>query len=484
MSLDWELQYPLSGSTHPSYPWPTADPRLVFHAHFVPLRNGLPEVSLVPDLSLPMGWRQASWSGLHPVVFDPYQQIFKLTPIGPLPLTCEELHQGGLQDYVPGGKLHPESDLLPMMHEFSDGSDSDVFNFDGVDWTLPWANLANISSADPCNITSNHKAPSDPHTHSASAIIHTRHYMELRDCPDGIIDLEEGWRWLIEHEGGSYTSFTPRPGKVWRGTGVYRTGRKFKAPIASLMANTMVEDEKTNSERYLLNQDTRKFDAFKSVATPVHVNIALLQDVELTLVELLSYFPCHYQWRKGGDRLIKSGMSASEITNLINMLRYLPGVSSCSRNSVDEHVFWSKLEDGNRVKVSRSESEIFSYTAEGWTYFVWELTDYPLLALAHGLLELPLGSDAGPLTHLIKWCREHERFKAMLSDVPSLLKEANISLLVESVNGANSDQEVIAKHGDAIKKDRLRVLKEICDAKEQRELKTLTQKVSRKRRLE
>ena len=72
------------------------------------------------------------------MVFDPYQQLFKLTPIGPLPLTCEELQQGGLHDYAPGGKLHPEAGLLPTLLSFSDGSDADVFNFDGVNWTLPW----------------------------------------------------------------------------------------------------------------------------------------------------------------------------------------------------------------------------------------------------------------------------------------------------------------------------------------------------------
>lgn len=96
---EWQLMYPPGGSTHPSYPWPPADPRLIFHTHSVPLRNGVPDVALLSTLSLPKGWRQATWCGLHPVVFDPSQQVFKWTPVGPFPLTCEELHQGGCSDF-------------------------------------------------------------------------------------------------------------------------------------------------------------------------------------------------------------------------------------------------------------------------------------------------------------------------------------------------------------------------------------------------
>lgn len=98
--------------------------------------NGLPDVSCASTLVLPSGWHHTSWSGLYPVVFDPFQQAFKLTPIGPLPLTCEELHQGGLHSYVPGGSLHQEYGMLPAISSLSDGSDFEVCNFDGVDWIL------------------------------------------------------------------------------------------------------------------------------------------------------------------------------------------------------------------------------------------------------------------------------------------------------------------------------------------------------------
>lgn len=468
LSTEWQLRYPAGGSTHPSYPWPIADSRLIFHSQSVPLRNGLPDVSLVSTLDLPTGWRQATWCALHPIVFDPYQQAFKLTPVGPLPLTCEELHQGGLWDYVPGGVRHPEAGLLPSLSSLSDGSDAVVFNFEGVDWTLPWTDCESYLPTDLNNST-----PPD----------HPPHYSESRDCPDGIIDLEEAWRWLCEREQNSSLCFIATPGKTWKGTGVHRTKRKRKAPIPSLMANTMAEGKQDNPEGYLLKQDARAFDAFKSIATPVHVNIALLQDVEFTLVELLSFFPFHYQWRKGGDRLARSGMSAADIMNYINMSRCLPCTSACSKSSIDDNVFWHKLDDGTKVKLNPSNIEASGYTAEQWSYSVWEKTDYPMHALAHGLVELPAGPDAGPLTRMMKWCRERKIYKVMLSDVPTLLSEAGIDPLIEPGNDVDPDQEVLARHAGSIRKDRLRVLREMKVSKNRADVEAPESQLTKRHKL-
>jgi hypothetical protein len=481
-STEWQLMYPPGGSTHPSYPWPPADPRLTFHTHSIPLRNGVPDVALLSTLSLPEGWRQATWCGLHPVVFDPHQQLFKLTPVGPLPLTCEELHQGGLHDYAPGGKSHPEAGLLPTLLSFSDGSDADVFNFEGVNWTLPWTDWGDSKVTSSSKIVK-HEAV-DPIETALLTLDTPPHYLEARDCPDGIIDIEEGWRWMCEHEEMPGLVFSPTPGKTWAKTGVYLTSRKGKAPIASLMANAMAESEEDNKERYLVKQDAREFDAFKSVATPVYVNIALLQDVEFTLVELLTYFPSHYQWRKGGDRLARSGISAGDIADYINMSRRLPGTSICKKGTVNNRVFWNTLDDGARVKVSLSELEAPGFTAKDWTYSIWETTNYPLLALAYGLVELPSGPDEGPLTLLIKWCRENKHYKALLSDVPDLLMMAGIDNLVKAGNREDPDQEALLGHAEAVKKDRKRVLKELKILKEREEDDSQEKRTSKKRRLE
>lgn len=482
LSTEWQLMYPPGGSTHPSYPWPPADARLIFHTHSVPLRNGVPDVALLSKLSLPKGWRQVTWCGLHPVVFDPSQQVFKLTPVGPLPLTCEELHQGGLHDYAPGGKSHPEAGLLPTLLSFSDGSDADIFNFDGVNWTLPWTDWGDSKVTSSSNDTKHE--PVDPIEAALLTLETPPHYLETRDCPNGIIDIEEGWRWMCEREEMPGLVFTPTPGKTWANTGVYLTSRKGKAPIASLMANAMAESEEDNKERYLVKQDAREFDAFKSVATPVYVNIALLEDVEFTIVELLSYFPLHYQWRKAGDRLARSKMSAGDIADYINMSRHLPGASICIKSTVYSHVFYNKLDDGSRVKASLPVTEAPCFTAKDWTYSAWETTDYPLLALAYGLVELPSGPDAGPLTLLIRWCRENKHYKALLSDVPDLLTMAGIDNSVGAGNIEDPDQETLLRHAEAVKKDRKRVLKELKVLKEREDDGPQEKRTSKKRRLE
>ncbi|KAF2623235.1 hypothetical protein BU25DRAFT_442669 [Macroventuria anomochaeta] len=476
-STEWQLRYPPGGSTHPSYPWPSADPRLVFHAHFVPLNNGLPSAKHMTNLALPMGWRHTSWSGLYPVVFDPHQQVFKLTPIGALPLTSEELHQGGLQDYAPCGKLHPEFGLLPLLSAFSDGSNGDVFNFEGVSWKLPWAQIEGLPE-DRSHATSlDTTAVIIPEASAIPVIQLPPRYIEARDCPDDVFDLQDGWWWLLEMEQVPPVTFTPTPGRKWRGTGVQRTPRKIKQPIAALMAITMAESEEDNAERYLGNQNTREFCPFKSVATPVHINITLLQDVEFTLVELLSYFPLHYQWRKAGDRMARAGMSATDISNFVNMTRCLPGASVCSHGSVDHHVF-RKIADKANTKATHSSGEIMSYTAEHWTYTVWEMTDYPLLALTHGLVELPSGVDAGPLTAIIKWVRKKGRYRTMLSEAPVLMRDANIESRIDSGTGFDPDKEVLARHIEAIRKDSLRVIRKT------KELDTAKEMKPRKRKFE
>lgn len=265
---------------------------------------------------------------------------------------------------------------------------------------------------------------------------------------------------------------------------MYLTSRKGKAPIASLMANAMAESEEDNKERYLVKQDAREFDAFKSVATPIYVNIALLQDVEFTLVELLSYFPLHYRWRKAGDRLARSKMSAGDIADYINMSRHLPGTSICIKSTVYSHVFYNTLDDGSRVKALLPALESPCFTAKDWTYSAWETTDYPLLALAYGLVELPSGPDAGPLTLLIKWCRENKHYKALLSDVPDLLTMAGIDNSVEAGSSENPDQDTLLRHAEAVKKDRKRVLKELKVLKEREDDGPQEKRTSKKRRLE
>lgn len=462
LTLDWQLQYPPGGSTHPSYAYPQMDPRLFFNPATIPIVDGLPTVLALPVLVLPMGWRQVSWAGFLPIVFDPCHQGFKLTPIGPLPLTCEEVQQGGLAKFVPGGECHPEAGLLPDASTYSDGSNGVLYNFEAVDWVLPWPRGEIFQGP------SKTEAASSTVSADATAAVAPRpFYFEPCDCPDGIVDLEDAWHWLKEKELNPGIAFVPSPTKTWRGSGIHKISRKFKAPMASLMAAT-IADKIANPDdhyaSYLMNQNGRQFCHFKSVASPVDVNVALLKDVEITIVELLCYFPNIYFWRKAGDRFVRAGFGASEIANFINWSRALEGEAGKLSGSINDQIWYETDYETagvrRKVKILREQTddEVVSYTTESWSYLDWVTTDYPLLALAHGLQHVPEGPDAGPLTAVINWCRAHGRYDALLSDVPALVEEAGLQSLIEAGENEDPDKEVLGRYVATLRKDRRRVL--------------------------
>jgi hypothetical protein len=471
-TLDWELQYPPGGSTHPSYAYPQLDPRLLFNPGLVPIIDGLPNVFQLPPLVLPMGWRHVSWSGFLPIVFDTYQQAFKLTPIGPLPLTCEEVQQGGLAKFIPGGECHPEAGMLPDITALSDGSEV-ICNFEDVDWILPWPkgdNFDGTSADGALRLTLGTQSSStETDVLSTPLIMASTHYIEARDCPDNVVDIDEAWRWLKEKDTNPSAAFEPSRSKTWRGTGIHRTSRRYKQPISSLIGLAIADVQASPNNdlaTYLINQNSREFCPFRSVATPVHVNITLIKETEITLVELLSYFPNSYLWRKGADRFVQSGLTAADITNFINWTRGLAGDAVKQRDSINDHIMWEYEAPGSRkrVRIVR-KPESATYTTERWSYGTNALTDYPLLGLTHGLRHVPDGVDAGPLTAMIKWCREQGRYETLLSDVPELLEAVGIQPLIEPDESGDPDKEVLGRFVEILKQDRKRVLKDAGERK-------------------
>ncbi|OAL47626.1 hypothetical protein IQ07DRAFT_633943 [Pyrenochaeta sp. DS3sAY3a] len=478
-SLDWQLQYPPGGSTHASYPYPSADPRLVFRLSFVPVVNGLPDVYKVPNLPLPIGWRHVSWAGLLPIAFDPYQQAFKLTPIGPMPLTCEEVHQMGLDKYVPGGKFHPESGLLPEMMNLSDGSDGEVYNWDGVDHELlPWA--AHTTFIDSAQV---HGISTSPVT--APAYVPR----EARDCPDKVFELSDAWRWIAGRVATPDADWVPDPKKKWSQFFSQRLRRKFKAPIPELMMAAILANRSAGTpdpSPILQNQDaprvqersTNLFCPFKSVATPMFVDITLLEDTEFTLKELLCYFPQHYSWANAAERLNRAGIRGTALRDIIALTRCLNGETLPTPATLSGNMLAARRllqpvikEEGPTSECEQQQANITTnYTSEGWTY-PYEKTDYPLFALAHGLVALPEGKDAGPLTALMKWAKEQERYQILISEVPALLKEAGIPAFIELSDDGCPDKEFLPRHAGEMKKDRKRLLDSSESGKRSKKLK-------------
>jgi hypothetical protein len=456
---------------------------LIFHQAFVPVIDNLPDLTRVPKLLLPVGWKHVSWSGLLPIAFDPYQQAFKLTPAGPMPLTCEELRQGGLHKYVPGGELHPEYGMLPEIVKLSDGSDSEIFDFEGVHWTLPWEENSSFhdSQISPTPQLSRHKTSFfQEHILEIGTPLPSFINFGVRDCPGGIMTLEDAWKWLTMKEENPNVTFQPDTSKTWKQLNIVRAQRRYKQPVPALMATALVE----NDAVYLANQDALEFCPMKSVATPAHVDIKLLGTTEFTLMELLCYFPNHYQWRKGGDRLALSGLNYADMANMVNMTRQLTSEVGKTSTAFQATIVYEKQGDGPRTRIVRSDSDPKDYTAQGWMYSVWEPTDYPLFGPAHGLRESPSGDDAGPLTRLMDWCRNQRRFTVMLSEVPILLVEVSIDPKIQRDGVECPDKAMLPRHVDALKEDRKRVLREEKIAKKRATSSSVEVKKEKKRRIE
>jgi hypothetical protein len=377
------------------------------------------------------------------------------------------VQQNGLAKYVPGGSAHPEAGLLPDVAPLGDGSD-ETYNFDDIDWGLPWPKgemfgTPQINEGVPP--AQGVVSPTKAVALSTLAVAHC-HYIEERDCPDNVVDIADAWRWIVEKSQNSFRKFERTPGKTWKGTGIHLTGKVMKRPIPCLLASALAQKTATPNDflsNFLVKQNGRKFCPFRSISTPVHANIALLGDTEFTLKELMCYFPSHYMWRKGGDRLVRAGWAAADIANMINLTRKLSGDAARKINSVSYAITFEleKDGDGTKVRIVRDEgnTKAPTYTGEGWEYDAWETLDYPLLGIAHGLAELPEGPDAGPLTALIKYCKEHAKYDVMISNVSSMLQEAGISSLIEAGDNGCPDKEVWSRHSDLLKEDRKRVLK-------------------------
>jgi hypothetical protein len=467
LTLDWQLQYPPGGSTHASYPYPAMDHRLSFQPSLIPMADGLPCISRLPTLALPVGWKHVSWCGLLPIAFDSYHQAFKLTPIGPLPLTSEEVQQGGLAKYVPGGECHPEAGLLPDMRLFSDGSDAEKFDLEGLNWVLPFPEsrldretVPGDSSRRSTSLSNSLQVGETQVEAAESALAR----LEARVCPDLVFDVEDAWRWLTSLEQNPDVPFESTPTKQWRGSGYYRSQRKFKSPIPELLMLSLADNT-----QILHNQDGRKgkdkglFCPFKSVATPMSVDITLLADTEFTLMELVCYFPYHYNWGRAVERLARAGLSYALIKDAINFTRALKGKAATWTSLVNSGASRAKERDLVKTEEASNDVDTTSYTAEGWTNLACGKMDYPLIALTHGLAVLPEGPDAGPLTALMRWCKEQGKLNMLLSEVPGLLKQANISPLIEPAENLGCpDKDMVARHMQALKRDagRVRSIKE------------------------
>ncbi|KAF2245307.1 hypothetical protein BU26DRAFT_567902 [Trematosphaeria pertusa] len=279
-------------------------------------------------------------------------------------------------------------------------------------------------------------------------------------CPSNIVDLGDAWDW-IEHMAKTPTMrFQPTVQKVRSGEAKTYCDRHKKHPIPMFMMLAM-QINGFGPSTELMYQTGRTFMRTTAVMAPHNLEMNYLGTTELTLIEICAYFSQLIIRAECLDRLIRAGMNQGQIADTVNWVRQLSGLkSSFSHIRVLKRAQEAgrKLHDRKLKIEQRDRLDTVDFSARGWNYTEIKTMDYPLLALAHGVEIQITGEDAGPLTHLIAWCKANGRYRAMLSEVPMLLDEAHIlPLIVRPADGSCPDKAAFVRHRDQVNLDRLRV---------------------------
>jgi hypothetical protein len=233
-----------------------------------------------------------------------------------------------------------------------------------------------------------------------------------------------------------------------------------KHPIAELLMRALNE-QNAGPSTPLWNQDSKAFSQVGSVAPPstVAVNLCLGSMVEITLIECMAYFPNIFTERPLLVRSVRAGLNCGSIANMVNMVRQLSGMDAFTHSRIA--TLLRRVKGGPVMEDNVKNVETTDFTAREWLKHKVGKTglDYPLVALEHGLLGLPQGDDAGPLTQLIQLCKTHGKYRVMLSEVPDLLQQAGIASIIQKpVNGDCPDRAAVARHRYSVEQDRARVL--------------------------
>ncbi|KAF2245306.1 hypothetical protein BU26DRAFT_507989 [Trematosphaeria pertusa] len=450
---------PLSNIAEASNSFAASDPRLCFYAQPMPPEHSHHLPRFVP-LDLPQGWRSMQRVDLEPVVLNPHDWAFRLTPAGPVALTPAEVFQYRITG-VSRSRRTPQSNPDPM-----------VIDLELIDDELTEFMPPNSRRGDPDQLT----AYADPLGGLPPKVAYegavrakkrklqgplspsvVRSIEQESDgdaallCPMGIIDVEDAWAW-IRHMAQNPTPEYHAPNR--KPDERLKSAHKVKHPIPELMM-VALKPPGSGIGSQLKDQDALPFCQTRSITPPEKVGVHehLGSHVELTLIECAAYFPRQAIRPEYLKRFRRAGMGSVGTVSLINMLRQLTGKSNFHESRLS-HTF-------KRYGCTADNNATRDFTAQQWTPDTGSKTiDYPLLALEHGVVHLPQGDDAGPLTKLIQWCKNNAQHRVLLSEVPALLSTAGISsTIARPADGRCPDRVAHGRHHQAIQIDRKRILK-------------------------
>lgn len=194
-----------------------------------------------------------------------------------------------------------------------------------------------------------------------------------------------------------------------------------------------------------------------SQATPPVVDIQLLDGIELSAEELLTFFPNHYLWLDFLHRLDEAGWTQSEIADFVNIARELRAPQLMLAKFIKYPLklarkFFHKSVNG--VTRCPRNRLVTDFTAQHWRQPTTHLTDnerhnlidYPVWELSRGvhISRFPSGPEARILTFVIHEVRENNKRKLLLSQVVAYARDHGIGRNLSPIN-ANGNPDRIAR---------------------------------------
>jgi hypothetical protein len=196
-----------------------------------------------------------------------------------------------------------------------------------------------------------------------------------------------------------------------------------------------------------------------SHSPPSSVEIRLMGNVVVTSVELMSFFPVHYDWTDYLRRMYHGGWSWQRIAEFIMNVRDEGGSETENlRSNMAKRaarVMGDELKNGTRTPVT-------NFTCAGWVPSEGEVTEYFVVDLAAGIQrdDFPTGVDRGPLTRTIEYLLDHPEQKISqglkLSQLAHFVQQKGFedlaALGMQAGAAVNADNEACNRHGGYPKK--------------------------------
>jgi hypothetical protein len=207
----------------------------------------------------------------------------------------------------------------------------------------------------------------------------------------------------------------------------------------------------------------------RSTFPPPSIDLRLMDGIEITTEELLTFFPDHIKWHDFMFRLAQNGWQPVDMAKYINYSRGLAGPHDVNRNITSQ---WLRAADkvilGRQPgdAVERRPWKTTCFTTQGWTPHQGRVDvdplDYFLIDLADGVSNLPQGDGARLLTRAVRHAIAHGHDQVKLGQLKQYVRT---NMLIFPLLPSMTLQMAQGQHPDTVAVQRFRsMLRDAAEA--------------------